>query len=174
MWFFVVFIKVKILKPICHLKSQWSHFTLLTPESSRFLQFTQSCIHILFPLQRIRWAQLRHSETLESPSLILIHFQSPWLVCWILTVSSWCRKQATWAHFWSFGTEHPPFNTKLPETEHKEEREASKKKKISFCCFTPAFSFTKELCCTHRVPTILNLGSLYPTSVQNNNFLRKR
>ena len=52
---FVVFIKVTILNPICHLKSQRSHIALLTLAAFTFLQFfAQSHKHILFPLRRIR------------------------------------------------------------------------------------------------------------------------
>lgn len=51
---FVVFIKVKILHPICHLKSQRSPISLLTLASFRSPQLAQSRKHILLPLWRIR------------------------------------------------------------------------------------------------------------------------
>lgn len=81
---FVVLIKVKMLHPICHLKSQRSHIALLTLASFSFPQFAQSHKHILFPLWRTRWAQLPHSEDLCYPLLNYYPFLITIISGWIL------------------------------------------------------------------------------------------
>lgn len=84
---FVVFIKVKILNPICHLKSQRSSISLLTLASFRFPQLAQSQKHILFPLWKIRGAQLTRSQDLRYP-----RFNSyPFLIS---VVSRWVLQEA--------------------------------------------------------------------------------
>lgn len=71
---FVVFIKVKILNPICHLKSQRSHITLLT---LAFLVSRSSHNHVnrfCCPCGETDEHSSHTQKTSETPFLILIHF----------------------------------------------------------------------------------------------------